>query len=826
MFDWIADIIKEILSLIPKAIYLLNSSLLSLIDFLQLLFRKLAGLDVYYVTNEAGQSVATTGDLLTNFIGGILGININNSDSFGYINYSILSTVFWSFVIFGLIILFISTIVAIIKSHYSYNEKSAKGPLPIVATAGKAVINIVAVPIIVILGLYLSQAILSALDSITAVGSDDVVNLYGSENTQTYLEQGITDSQGNQTYIFYDMFGYTGEIFYGSYSSPTNPETAEALSRVAARSQPFSGAMFKVAAYNGNRVRKGQYTINTVFSGNGGGGMDLFSNHNNDADVLANMVDEAFANFLHLNQDWYLTYSSDDSGGNVAIVADRYITTFSVGHFCAYSKFNVGLVWYYYDLWDYNFIVGFGAVIVCLTLFFNVILGLMSRLFMALVLFLVMPPLAGLGPLDEGKAFKGWREQFMKQVLMAYGAVVGMNLVLMILPYVNEINFFNIAMVDILVQTLFIIVGLVTIKSVIATLSALIGAADANKTGEDASKDVRATIGRATGMTIGAAKLGAMPYAAALKGAGKGVTSFAGGVYGLVKKDADGKRIGVRAGARAANMAADKFVENRRKDVSAFLSGGVGGLRNERKMRRLEDKDIKKQTKALNEAQSNQAKAQEQEHLAQMSHIMKNQMTGNETNEEITQLFKARGFNDQEIAQMVQSASKARSGGVIDRDKMSQQLRNYNKDYDSYVRDNGGNLSRAASSYHDRTVETKAAGYKLANAKDELEASNKELADRQGRVDYYKRHPGLVGGAFRGARNVAGGVMGAAGLAAGGIFDKDTMDAFNDAMVKTGVRPKGPDWARQSAENTARTNRAVNELTNEIRQMRRDMGKS
>ena len=118
MFDWIADIIKEILSLIPKAIYLLNSSLLSLIDFLQLLFRKLAGLDVYYITNEAGQSVATTGDLLTNFIGGILGININNSDSFGYINYSILSTVFWSFVIFGLIILFISTIVAIIKSHY------------------------------------------------------------------------------------------------------------------------------------------------------------------------------------------------------------------------------------------------------------------------------------------------------------------------------------------------------------------------------------------------------------------------------------------------------------------------------------------------------------------------------------------------------------------------------------------------------------------------------------------------------------------------------------------------------------------------------------
>lgn len=798
MFDWIGDFFKELLSLIPKAIYLLNSSLLCLVDFLQLLFRKLAGLDVYYITNEAGQSVATTGDLLTNFIGGILGININNSDSFGYINYSVLSTVFWSFVIFGLIILFISTIVAIIKSHYSYNEKSAKGPLPIVATAGKAVINIVAVPIIVILGLYLSQAILNALDSITSVGSDDVVNLYGSENTQTYLEQGITDSQGNQTYIFYDMFGYTGEIFYGSYSSSTNPETAEALSRVAARSQPFSGAMFKVAAYNGNRVRKGQYTISTEFSGNGGGGMDLFSNHNNDADVLANMVDEAFANFLHLQQDWSLTYGDGDGD---LIENERYITTFSVSHFCAYSKFNIGLVWYYYDLWDYNFIVGFGACIVCLSIFLNIIMGLMSRLIMSVVLFLVMPPLAGLAPLDEGKAFDGWRKQFMQQVLMAYGAVVGMNLVLMILPYINEINFFNIAMVDILVQTLFIIVGLITTKAVISTLSGLIGAADANKTGDDMSKEVKSTIGKATAMTIGAAKLGAMPYTFAGKKMIQGATGM-------------------------NNEEWDRRVQNSRNQVHAFLSGGVGGLRNERRMQRIREGQEDRE-RDLNNAQTNQARAQEQEHLAQMSDIMRREMSANATNEEIAQLFRARGFNDQEVAQMVSSASDSRDiHGVINRDLMSANLGEYNEAYRNYVRDNGGNLTAAAGTYSRRQRESAAANTALADARSAIETSNRELAERQGSVEHYQRHPGLIGGAFRGARNVAGTAMGAAGVATGGIFDKDTMDAFNDAMVRTGVRHKGPDWARQSAENTARTNRAVNELTNEIRQMRRDMGRS
>ena len=106
MFDWIGDFFKELLSLIPKVIYLLNTSLLSLIDFLQLLFRKLAGLDIYYVDGQP-----MSGDLLTNFIGGILGININSGNATGLTDYSLLSTVFWSFVIFGLIILFISNFI-------------------------------------------------------------------------------------------------------------------------------------------------------------------------------------------------------------------------------------------------------------------------------------------------------------------------------------------------------------------------------------------------------------------------------------------------------------------------------------------------------------------------------------------------------------------------------------------------------------------------------------------------------------------------------------------------------------------------------------------
>lgn len=801
MFDWIVGFFRELLSLIPKAIYLLNSSLLSLIDFMQLLFRKLAGLDVYYITNDNGETIATTGDLLTNFIGGILGININGNESFDLIDYSLLSTVFWSFVIFGLIILFISTLVAIIKSHYTYNEKSAKGPLPILATAGKAIVNMVAVPVIVILGLYLSQAILNALDQITAVGSDDVVNLYGSENTSRYLQQNVTDSQGNQTYIFYDMFGFTGGIVYGVNIPGTNIDEyfdQQMLGLVAARTQPFSGSMFKVAGFNANRVRSGEYTINTPFTGNVGSTMELFSNHGNDSDVLANMVDEAFANFLHLDGVYLMNFMTEEfyDTGIYLPELEQFLTIFTSPYICSFSKFNIGLVWYYYNLWNYNFIVGFGSVIVCVSIFLNIIMGLMSRLFMAIVLFLVMPPLAGLAPLDEGKAFGGWREAFMKQVLMAYGAVVGMNLVLLILPYINEIDMFGIPIVDSLVQTLFIIVGLITIKAVISTLSQLIGAADANKTGDDMSKEVKSTIGKATAMTIGAAKLGAMPYTAPIK---------------KIATDHKINQIKSREGlgdTEADNLRAQEILDRetgqRRARVQAFLSGGFGGLRNERERQRAENN--------LREAND---RLQTQENNLQHSHLARalGDLTGTESEAQMREILRQNGIDEQQINQVL-AARAALGSRPATGDNLSRMLENMDHQYRDYVHSVGGRAG-AANQYATRyqTVQT---------ARQAVEQRQHELDSRNNLVGYYQRHPGFVGGTFRGIGHIARTSAGAFGLGFGGMFDKDTMDAFGGAMEKMGAKPKGPNWDKMTAENSKATKDAINELTQEIRRMNRN----
>ncbi len=515
--EWFGDFFGSLFNLIPKIIYLLYASLACLLDVFQLFFRKLAGLDVFYVDGEA-----VTGDLVTNFITGILGWN-----KMGF-TYSALSTVFWSMILFGIILCFACTLLSIIKSHYTYDDKSAKGPMQFVYTAGKAIINIAAVPVIVVLGLYVSEALLTALDTMTSTNSGTIASLYGDkvsllESTESSRMQG----KGAPTFIYYDMFGYGSAIFYGVEANPESDDvaTTHQLALIASTVQPFSGSLFKTAAYNANRARLGQILPDSEWSGCGDN--ELFANANSGeggGEILADMIDTAFACNLHLHAPMKLNYG-EHAGGEYTSV--KHFTNFLTNSASAFSKFNVGLVWYYYDLWQFNFIVGFAGCIICVTLFINIIFGMMTRLFMCIGLFLIYPPLFGLAPFDGGKASKSWRENFSKQVLMAYGAVIGMNIMFLILPYMNTIDFFNIKIIDMMVQSLIIIVGLITIKAFIEVVSGLIGGADANAVGEKAAKEAGAVAGKATKMTIGAARnLAALP-GNAIK-AGKAIKAKAG----------------------------------------------------------------------------------------------------------------------------------------------------------------------------------------------------------------------------------------------------------------------------------------------------------
>ena len=136
-FDKIVDFIVGFFAFIPQLIYFLYASIASFLDLLQYLVRKLAGLDVYYVDGQA-----QSGDLIVSFIKGIVGIDKSPT-------YSAVSTVFWSLVIFGVILLFVTTIVAIIKAHYNYDSNKSS-PMRILfasikSLATMAIVNIICI---------------------------------------------------------------------------------------------------------------------------------------------------------------------------------------------------------------------------------------------------------------------------------------------------------------------------------------------------------------------------------------------------------------------------------------------------------------------------------------------------------------------------------------------------------------------------------------------------------------------------------------------------------------------------------------------------------
>ena len=794
MFDWIGDFFGELFSLIPKVIYFLYASFISLIDLIQLLFRKLAGLDVYYIDGHP-----VTGDIVTNFIQGILGINMGSvSDS---MDYSPLATVFWSFVIFGVIVCFVATLVAIVKSHYSYNEKSAKGPLPIVATAGKALVNIFIVPIIVVFGLWLSQAILTALDDITTTGSSDIESLYGD---RTDILQTATRADGTETYIYYDMFGFSGNVVYGEREAlgnvadwinntfDANLPTEIDYAKIAANAQPFSGSIFKVAAYNANRVRNNEYVSDGVPITITGyhDDMNLFNNANGDPVVLADMIDTAFANFLHLDKGYQMIYDGDIDPGDVAyainyLSVDRYFTMFSTNAISSFSKFNVGLVWYYYNLWQFNFIVGFGAAIIAISLFINLIFGLMVRFFLCIILFLVMPPLAGLAPLDEGKAFGQWRTTFIKQVIIAYAAVAGMNLVLILLPYINKIDFFDIVIADLVVQTLFIIVGLVAIKNVINVLSQVIGSDDLRAQGDSVASEVKSTVGKATLMTAGAAKLGGKAFAS-LTGAG----------------------IAAQLGARGAKKLGEKIgktkfghgVSNVIGGTGAFLKGGVGGV---------------KAFKDMNKAKREQERAEETE---------KRTIDAMKKTDTYQQGIKAdiiNSFNGKNNVSEAQLREEAVKRGLSEADATLFARR--------AVQPGGGKFMGAAASTRLQRADAKYNSFVGSQTYSEVLTRFNNV---QGNIDRVKRvQGGIRESAVERYKNAnerfaqaqkEGGVVGGIAKGMGSTFTgigKQMMDNYK-TMANTGMKEfmeeskltQKTDWAKETAQNVNLTNKHMANL--------------
>lgn len=489
VMDKLANIISGFFAIIPQLMYFLYTSIGSLLDLFQFVFRKIAGLDVYYVNGAE-----KTGDFVIELIEGILGINKN---------YSALNTVFWSMVIFGVIVLIVMTILTIIKAHYNYDAKKSQ-PSYILKTTLKSLATMVIIPLTAMFGLYLGSVLFNALDTITTPVSESSLDDYYEREAIENFAHGTASKDGKRkVYSSYDMFGAKEWS-----NTPT-----------------FSGILFKVCVNNANRVRNGEYTVRSNAWDNAGVFFVENESMSQEAakEKVSQQIDYAFSNTLSL----VTSKTIELSGKNEAETAIASSLTFgpsavfaagliNVDHF---SKFNVGLVWYYYNLWTFNYIVGFLAVAICLALFGNILFGLLVRFLVLSIMFLIYPPIVGITPFDEGNATKTWKKKFMSYILSAYTGVISINILFLIMPLIFSISFFNNAFLDEIFQMIVLIAGLSMVKRFISLVSGFVGAENIDEMGgamkKESSKPVQKGIGNA--VKVGAASISARQMVKSIK---------------------------------------------------------------------------------------------------------------------------------------------------------------------------------------------------------------------------------------------------------------------------------------------------------------------
>ena len=434
IIGWVFDLINTLLA---DLFYNIGTSFLTIVDMLQNVFKKLCGMDVYWVGNERVEGLDPLLQLFTN--GTVMQVLI-------------------ALTLVAVVMVIVAAVIQIIRVEFTTEgSKNSKGQ--IFGQALKSLLMFVLVPICCIGGVGITNALLKTIDRATNLS--------------------------------------TGQASLGS-------------------------SIFVSAASNTNRIRAGGNLTEPLLRAVGINGTINETNR----EECAQLVDTAFKE----NTVDYSALSGLDDALN------------TIGQ-SQYERLS--LVKLYYNHYEMNYILYIGAGIIAAYTMISVTFGMIMRLFKGVILFMISPPMVALMPLDGGSAFKQWRTAFVKQILSAYGTIVALNLLFLVLPIVENIKLFqpltgvsggfdagfDFNGANSFVQILVTLTGLFMLKDLTGIISNMIGADDARASGEGMAKKVGSTVAKVGLMATGVGAMGA----GALAGVGA-KAAMAGGHTGLASK--------------------------------------------------------------------------------------------------------------------------------------------------------------------------------------------------------------------------------------------------------------------------------------------------
>lgn len=428
--------------------YYLFMSICSIVNFAEMLFKKLAGIDP--IMTDRGEM-------------NILDVFIKSNEIWG---------LFVSIIILSIVLLFIFTIVAVIKSEFSLDAKSsAKGP--IIARSLKSLAMFLIVPAVSLMGIYAVNAITDTINSM----------MKGSDET-TMVNQ-----------VFYAMS-------YNANKARINKEFADFINGYSSRNGD------KYANDNGGAFKGSQ-------------------------DQVAYQIDMAFKGNLKCEYKYkWISFPLDMIDAQDFSTLFMPV----IGSRSTYSIWDITQVNLYYSVMDMDYIVGLGSALVITYMLLSMCVVLVKRIFEIVILLLLAAPMISLAPLDGGSASKKWQGEFIKRVIAIVAPVFAINMYFIMIPLFSRITLFNpvgslgavgaislsnvgsigtvaalYATYDTLFQLLLICVGMSVVKTASALLCNLLGIQDLLKEGHEQTKKAVGTVAAvAATVATGGAAAGAM----------------------------------------------------------------------------------------------------------------------------------------------------------------------------------------------------------------------------------------------------------------------------------------------------------------------------
>lgn len=563
-----------ILTALTQLLYFLESCCYTLLDLAQLMFRLVAGLDTYSL---AGSEIEgeVIGGIQLGGSGDIFYQIIRRTFIVGDDSYSVIAIAFWSLVILAALLLFISTIAAMIKSEVDVGKDgrldNSKGK--IIINSIKALLYFAIVPIACYFGIWLGNVVLFVVDSATSPQATSIISV--DEDARQNLDAGETGS--------YNYYIFWGDARNTTYTS-------------------ISGLVNKICLYSGNRIRNDdafyQMIVSDVSQGNPSDGTDGGSDGGESGGESGETqptppVDGATYNFGIITQD--------TPEAAAAVVDDLFMFNAklrtpqvlnSYDYLSAYGnasgstveyfdRSNISLVSYFYDLKSYNHILAilfiFTGGKVVLTLSF----AAMHRIIMLLAMMFAEPITLSFMPLDKGEAFGKWRKSFISHVISLYVLVLVVNVFYIVAPIFQTFTFFSstssvLAWADMVVQTAFIIAALMAIQSFEKMFAGFLGGESIMEAGGKTMESLTKTAKTLGGVAMGAAKLGVGVAGLGMHAAGAiGHIGAAGIKAGLAAKNAAQVAINkgkMKRAEKKANMS-DEDINSR-----AMKKSGLGKL--------------------------------------------------------------------------------------------------------------------------------------------------------------------------------------------------------------------------------------------------------